>query len=146
VTGLFFVGLAMHLWEEGRFPGGLVEMITEHLHFTAISRTFGGIVTAALALLIVFVPLFFPDVPFLAMAAMMAGPLEAIVVLLLPISLYTFTYVIRQNLMHPASWVFAFLYMAFGLVGAEQIVIRVSGVVDNLANHLGRVGLSEWEA
>jgi hypothetical protein len=45
MVALFFVGLVMHLWEEGRFPGGFVEMITEHLHFTAISRTFGEIVT-----------------------------------------------------------------------------------------------------
>ena len=38
MVGLFFVGLVMHLWEEGRFPGGFVELITEHLHFTASSR------------------------------------------------------------------------------------------------------------
>jgi hypothetical protein len=150
MVGLFFVGLVMHLWEEGRFPGGFVEMITEHLRFTAMSRTFGEIVTAAYVLVIAFVPLFFPKVPFLAMAAMMLGIMEAIMhlamikmfrskhfyspglatalVLLLPISLYTFTYVIRQGLMHPASWLLAFLYMLFGLVVAQQIVIRASGV------------------
>jgi uncharacterized membrane protein len=48
---LFFIGLVMHLWEEGRFPGGFVEMITEHLHFTASSREFGEIVTAAYVLI-----------------------------------------------------------------------------------------------
>jgi hypothetical protein len=63
LAGLFFVGLVMHLWEEGRFPGGFVEMITEHLHFTASSRHFGEIVTAAYVLVIAFVPLFFPRVP-----------------------------------------------------------------------------------
>jgi hypothetical protein len=26
MVGLFFVGLVLHLWEEGRFPGGFVEM------------------------------------------------------------------------------------------------------------------------
>ena len=143
MVGLFFVGLVMHLWEEGRFPGGFVEMITEHLHFTAISRTLGEIVTAAYVLVIAFVPLFFPHVPFLAMAAMMLGIMEAImhtamikmfrlkhfyshglataVFLLLPISLYSFAYVIQQNLI-------AFLYMLFGLVIAQQIVIRASGM------------------
>jgi hypothetical protein len=42
-TGLFFIGLVMHLWEEGRFPGGFVEMVTENLRFAAISRTFGEV-------------------------------------------------------------------------------------------------------
>lgn len=150
MVGLFFVGLVMHLWEEGRFPGGFVELITEHLHFTAISRTFGEVVTAAYGLIIAFVPLFFPNVPFLAMAAMMLGIMEAIMhtamirmfrlkhfyspglatalVLLLPISLYSFAYVIRHDLMQPVSWFFAFLYMLFGLVVAQQIVIRASGM------------------
>jgi hypothetical protein len=49
-------------------------------------------------------------------------------VLLLPISLYTFAYAIRHDLMQPASWLFSFLYMLFGLMVAQQIVIRASGV------------------
>jgi hypothetical protein len=150
MVGLFFVGLVMHLWEEGRFPGGFVELITEHLHFTAISRHFGEVVTASYVLLIAFVPLFFPRVPFLAMATMMLGVLEVVMhvamikmfrlphfyspglatatVVLFPISLYSFVYVIRHDLMQPISWLFAFLYMLFGLVVAQQIVIRASGV------------------
>lgn len=150
MVGLFFVGLVMHLWEEGRFPGGFVELITQHLHFTAISRSFGEIVTAAYVLVIAFVPLFFPNVIFLAMAAMMLGIMEAIMhvamikmfrlrhfyspglatalVILLPISLYSFAYTIQHGLMQPMSWLFAFLYMLFGLMVAQQIVIRASGV------------------
>jgi hypothetical protein len=77
MVGLFFVGLVMHLSEEGRFPGGFVELITEHLHFTASSRHLGEIVTAAYVLVIAFVPLFFPRVPFLALATMMLGVLGA---------------------------------------------------------------------
>ncbi|WP_426528843.1 HXXEE domain-containing protein [Bradyrhizobium sp. McL0615] len=146
---LFFIGLVMHLWEEGRFPGGFVEMITEHLHFTASSREFGEIVTAAYVLILAFVPLFFPRVPFLTMSAMMLGIMEAImhtamirmfrlryyspglvtaVLVLFPISLYAFVYVIRENLLSPVSWLFAFLYMLFGLAIAQQIVIRGSGM------------------
>jgi hypothetical protein len=150
MSGLFFIGLVLHLWEEGRFPGGFVELIAEHLHVTASSRWFGEIVTAAYVLLIAFVPLFFPNVPFLAMSAMMLGIMEVIVhtamirmfrlkhfyspglatavFVLLPISLYPFTYVIRHDLMHPIWWLFSFLYMLFGLVVAQQIVIRTSGV------------------
>jgi Protein of unknown function with HXXEE motif len=150
MSGLFFIGLVLHLWEEGRFPGGFVELITERLHFTASSRWFGEVVTAAYALVIAFVPLFFPHVPFLAMSAMMLGVMEAVmhtamirmfrmkhfyspglataVFVLLPISLYTFAYVIAHDLMRPIWWLFSFLYMLFGLVLAQQIVIRGSGV------------------
>jgi hypothetical protein len=100
-------------------------------------------------LVIAFVPLFFPHVPFLAMATMMLGILEAVmhvamikmfrlkhfyspglataIFVLLPISIYTFAYVIRHHLMQSVSWLFAFLYMLFGLVLAQQIVIRASG-------------------
>lgn len=60
LSGLFFIGLVMHLWEEGRIPGGFVELIAEHLHFTARSRTFGEVVTAAGVLIIALVPLFSP--------------------------------------------------------------------------------------
>jgi hypothetical protein len=54
--------------------------------------------------------------------------LATAVLLLLPISLYTFVYAVRQNLMQPVSWLFAFLYLLFGLVVAQQIVIRASGM------------------
>ena len=165
LVGIFFVGLVMHLWEEGRFPGGFVELITEHLHFTARDRHFGEIVTAAYVLVIAFVPLFFPNVPFLAMATMMLGVLEAImhlamikmfrlprfyspglataVVVLLPISIYGLAYAVRHDLMQPHSWLFAFLYMLFGLIVAQQVVIRASGVkyTDFLRNV--RAALSE---
>jgi hypothetical protein len=34
----------------------------------------------------------------------------------------------RHDLMQPISWLFAFLYIPFGLVVAQHIVIRTSGV------------------
>jgi hypothetical protein len=150
MVGLFFVGLVMHLWEEGRFPGGFVEAITKNLHFTASSREFGEIITAAIVLIYAFVPLFFPQVPFLALAAMMLGVMEVImhiamirmfkmphpyspglataVVVLLPISLFTFAHVIRNDLVPPIYWLFAILYMLALLSIAQQIVIRASGM------------------
>jgi len=30
--------------------------------------------------------------------------------------------------MHPASWLLAFLYMLFGLLAAQQIVVTASGM------------------
>lgn len=150
MSGLFFIGLVMHLWEEGRFPGGFVELIAAHLQFKAISREFGEIVTAAYALLIAFVPILFPQVQFLAMSAMMLGIMEAIMhtamirmfrmkhfyspglvtvlVVLLPISLYTFFYVAIHHPMRPYMWILSFAYMLLGLMVAQQIVIRASGM------------------
>jgi hypothetical protein len=60
MSGLFLVGLVLHLSEEGRFPGGFVELITENLQFTASSRWFGEVVTAAYVQILSFAPLFFP--------------------------------------------------------------------------------------
>jgi hypothetical protein len=151
MVGLFFVALVMHLWEEQRIPGGFVEMVTEHLHFTASSREFGETVTAAVVLVIAFVPLLFPRVAFLAMAPMMLGVLEAVehvgvikvfrlkhfyspgmvtaVGLLLPISVYSIVYAVRNDLIQPpALWLLSFLYMFCTFIIGQQIVVRSSGV------------------
>ena len=54
--------------------------------------------------------------------------LATALVVLLPISIYTFAYVIEHKVMQPNAWLYAFLYMLFGLGVAQQIVIRASGV------------------
>jgi hypothetical protein len=151
MTGLFFVGLVTHLWEEQRIPGGFVEMVTEHLHFTASSREFGEVCTAGCVLVVAFVPFLLPQVAFLAMAPMMLGVLEAIehvgvikafrlkrfyspgmvtaVFVLLPISVFSITYAIENDLVHPSAlWLLSFLYMFVAFVAAQQIVVRSSGV------------------
>jgi hypothetical protein len=46
--------------------------------------------------------------------------LATAIVLLLPISIYAFAYVIRHDLMQPISRLFAFLYILFGLVVAQR--------------------------
>jgi hypothetical protein len=54
--------------------------------------------------------------------------LATAIVLLLLISIYAFAYVIRHDLMEPVSWLFGVPLHTFGLVVAQQIVIRTSGV------------------
>ncbi|MFC5835301.1 HXXEE domain-containing protein [Nonomuraea insulae] len=78
MAGLFAFALVLHLWEEGRFPGGFAAMITDKLGFTARSPHFGEIITATYVLVVAFVPLFLPNVAFLAIAPMMLGILEAV--------------------------------------------------------------------
>ena len=147
---IFFVGLVLHLWEEGKFPGGFTDMVTKSLNFTQINPHFGESITVIYVLIITFVPLFFPTVAFLAIAPMMLGILELFAHLagiklsgskrfyspglitaafvLVPISVYTIIYAIQNDLMQPLWWLYSFLYMLFGLLIAQQIVVRTSGM------------------
>jgi hypothetical protein len=46
----------LHLWEEGRVPGGFTDMIAARLGFTARSPHFGELITTAYVLFITLVP------------------------------------------------------------------------------------------
>lgn len=150
MIGIFFVGLVLHLWEEGKFPGGFTDMVTNALNFTQSNPHFGEGVTVFYVLIITFVPLFFPNVAFLMLAPMMLGVLELFahlagiklsgskrfyspglvtaVLILIPISVYSIIYAAQNNLMSPMSWLYSFLYMIFGLLMAQQIVVRTRGM------------------
>lgn len=54
--------------------------------------------------------------------------LATTLVLMLPPSLYAITHVVRQGLMRPVQWLHTFLCMLFGLMLAQQIVVRASGM------------------
>lgn len=150
LVGILFVGLILHLWEEGKFPGGFTDMVTKAINFTQINPNFGQGITVTYVLIITFIPLFFPKVAFLAMAPMLLGILELFAhlagiklsgskhfyspglvtaaLVLVPISVYSIVYVVQNNLMTPISWLYSFLYMFFGLMMAQQIVVRTSGM------------------
>jgi hypothetical protein len=146
---LFFLGLILQLWEEGRYPGGFTDLVASKLRFTQNNPHFGEMATVGIVLSLTFVPLFFPNVPFLVVAALRVGFLEALahiaaaaimlrrpyspgtataLLVLLPISVLGIAYVIRHDLMTPRSWVFAFLYMLSSLMLAQQAVVRASGM------------------
>lgn len=150
MVGLFFLAIVLHLWEEGKFPGGFTDMITKTLNFTSRNRHFGEIITASYVLLITLVPLFFPKVAWLAMAPMLLGILEVVahlaairmfklkkfyspglvtsLVVLLPISAYTIIYAVQNNQMQPIEWLYSLAFMAISLLIAQQIVVRMSGM------------------
>ena len=150
MVSLFFCAVVLHLWEEGRFPGGFTEMITRKLDFTQRDPHFGEFITADYVLIITFVPLFFPKVTWLAIAPMLLGIFEVIahlgairmfnlqrfyspglvtaVVVMLPISIYTIVYVVQNNLMQPVYWLFSLIYMVIGVMIAQQIVVRMNGM------------------
>jgi len=147
---LFDIGIILHLWEEGKFPGGFTTMITEKLKFTQKDPHFGSFVTAVLVLLIGFVPLFFTNVPFLIFAGIFLGYIESFahiaaikifdkkkpytpgmvsaLIVLLPISIYTTIYLVRHSLMAPWAWLCSVAYLVVCIVIAQQIVVRSSGM------------------
>jgi hypothetical protein len=149
-TALFFVAAVLHVWEEMRYPGGFPEMMMSRLNFAIPNRHAAEAIVAGYVLYLVFIPLFFPHVVWLAMASMLLGVLEAVahtaeiwlfrlkhyyspglvtaIVLLLPISIYGITYALRHDLMQPREWVYSLLYMAVGFAIAQGTVVRMSGM------------------
>ena len=75
-VALFFVALVLHVWEEMRYPGGFPEMVMSRLNFVIPNRHAAEAIVAGYVLYLVFVPLFFPHVIWLAMASMLLGVLE----------------------------------------------------------------------
>lgn len=150
LVGLFFTAIILHVWEESKYPGGFTEMITKKLNFTQKNPHFGEFVTGSYVLLIVFVPLFFPKITFLSMAALLLGVLEVFAhlaairmydkskyyspglmtafVVLLPISIYAILFVSDNALMRPIDWIYSILYMFGSLMLAQQLVVRISGM------------------
>jgi hypothetical protein len=149
-VGLFVAGVVVHLWEEGRFPGGFTRMITERLGFTQSDPRFGGLVTDLLVLLVGFVPFLFPGATFLVFAAVSLGFVESFahvvairmfrtgrpytpgmasaLAVLLPISVYTTWYLVASGLMEPQSWALALAYLLACVAVAQQVVVRTSGM------------------
>ncbi|WMT73480.1 HXXEE domain-containing protein [Bradyrhizobium sp. Ash2021] len=150
LAALFFIGIVAHLWEEERFPGGFTQLMTDKVGFTATNPHFGEMVLAAGVLALTFVPLFLPRVPFLVMASLLLGILEAIahtaaiwmfkldklyspglvtaLFVLLPLSLYGISYAVRNSLMTRGKWALSFLYMFGSLLLAQQLAVRASGM------------------
>jgi hypothetical protein len=155
---LFFVALVMHVWEESRYPGGFSEMVAEKLHFVSKDLHFGELITGSLVIVVGLVPILLQHVIWLSMAVMILGLLESVVhvaiiklfhlhrpyspgmmtavLLMLPISLYTVRYTVQHNLMPPLYWLLSFGYLLLGLMVAQRIVVRASGMryIDFLKN------------
>jgi hypothetical protein len=149
IDGLILVALVLHLWEEGKLPGGFTRMIAEKIHFTQADPYFGDMVTGLFALLIALVPMFFPNLMFMALAPVFLGFFElcahlaairispykfyspgmcTAVCVLFPISLLATIHIISHRLVPGITWLWAFLYMLCCLLCAQQIVVRTSGM------------------
>ena len=114
------------------------------------STVTGSSTADVLVLLIGFVPLLFPGVSFLVFAAVSLGFVESFahivairmfrkrrpytpgmasaLAVLLPISIYTTWYLVTNDLMRPASWACAIVYLLACVAVAQQVVVRTSGM------------------
>ena len=148
--GIFNIGLVIHLWEEGKFPGGFTKMITEKLNFTQSNPNFGSFITVLLVILVSFVPFFLSNISFLVFACITLGYIEAIahiiaikmfdkkvpytpgmisaVFILLPISIITTYHLISTDSMYPMAWAFSIIYLIVSVALAQRIVIQSSGM------------------
>ncbi|MFJ4017322.1 HXXEE domain-containing protein [Microbacterium sp. NPDC090014] len=149
-TGLMSLAVVLHLWEEGRFPGGFTDLIANKLNFTAKSRHFGEIVTGILVIVVLFIPFFFPQIVFMQVAALYLGFLEAFahvaaigifrlkkpyspgmltaVVLMLPIAITGIVIGSQQGLIDGLDYLWAGLYLILALAIAQFTVVRSSGM------------------
>lgn len=161
MVSLFFCVLVLHLWEEGKFPGGFADLMTGKLNLPQGDTHFGELVTSIYVLVLAFLPLLFPNLVWLALAPIMLGFLEAVMHVvaikmfnlprfyspgmvtalfaMLPISTYSVVYVVQNGLAQPLHWLYAILYMLVGLMLAQQIVVRMMGMkygefMKNVAN------------
>jgi len=149
LNGFIFIALMLHEWEEFKIPGGFAEMMTSNLNFSLVDLVSAKLLVAGVILAISFVPLFFPEAIWLAMAPMILGVLENVghfgmgrvfkreqfytpgmvtAILMLPISIYSIVYVVQNNLMPPAYWLFSLLYMFICVVSAQAAVITLNGM------------------
>jgi Protein of unknown function with HXXEE motif len=150
IVGLSFVALIAHVWEEFRFPGGFAEMVTARLNFALADPQVAKLIVVAYILYLAFVPLFFPGVIWLSMAAMLLGVLEPVfhvaaiklfhqknfyspglitaAGLLLPVGAYGIVYIVQHHLMKPWEYALSLLYMVIGLAIAQGTVVRMSGL------------------
>jgi hypothetical protein len=150
LVGIFFPAIILHVFEESKYPGGFTEMITRKLNFTQKNPHFGEFITGVYILLIVFVPLFFPNVTFLLLAPIIIGILEVTAHLaaikmfgfkgfyspglitaafvLLPIAIFGIAYSNIHHMVQPIEWLYAFIYVLGSLMLAQQVVVRMSGM------------------
>ena len=145
-----FIAITAHEWEEKLF--GFNELNAQNLGVSAteVSEGIGHFALFFLTLYVGVVPLFFPNVVWLAATAMVLGILELLSHLatirmnrskkispaglitaftVLPIlSIYGFYYLISNHLMHPIWWLYAFLNLFIPLIFAQVLSVKALGV------------------
>jgi hypothetical protein len=158
MVGLFFFAVTLHEWEELKFPGGFTEMVMKNIKLPAMDMGIPKILLVILTLYLGFVPMLFPQVAWMAAAPLILGVIEVFahlmatrmnqekkfyspgmitsLVIMLPVTVYGFYFLVNNNLMSLQYWLFAFLYLVVPLVAIQRFVVRMSGMkyIDFLKN------------
>ena len=147
---LFAIALTLHEWEEMHYPGGFVEMIVSKLKLPLQDLNTPKLILFLVTVFIAFVPLFFPNVAWLAMAPLLVGVVEAIahtaatrmnpsgrfyspgmvtaLVCMLPVSIYGIYFIVSNGLMQPIEWLYSLLYLFVPLIVAQATIVRSTGM------------------
>ncbi|MBT8340503.1 MAG: HXXEE domain-containing protein [Desulfatitalea sp.] len=149
MVGLIFPLYVLHELEEFKFPGGFAEMAMSSLDFSLPKPEASKLVVTLGIFTVAFVPFFFHQVAWLAIAPMLLGigelfahfgmvrlfklerfysPGMVTSVLMAPVSIYCIIYVIQNNLMQPVAWLFSILYIVTVFLIGQVTVVRINGM------------------
>lgn len=150
LVGIYFIAISLHEWEEMRFPGGFVDLVTSNM---GLELKNPGMAKAALfvaEMVVAFIPLFFPQVIWLCMAPLVLGYVEALAHLLairmnshhrfyspgmvtaifvmLPVSIYGTWYLAMDGMIEPIYWLYAALYLFAFVLGGQAMIVKSNGM------------------
>lgn len=149
MTGLICMAYALHAWEEFRFPGGFMETVGSNLNYSFSNPRSTELLVFTAIFCVSFVPFIFSHVAWLAMTPMLLGIMEVIAhfgmirlfklerfyssglisaLIMLPISIYSITYVVQNGLMHPVQWLFPILYLFMVMFISQLILLKINGM------------------
>ena len=157
---LFTIAITLHEWEEGRFPGGFVEMMTGKMGDVKIDPHLSHIAVDIGIVLYTIIPFFFYNIIWLFLAPMILGLLEFIMhiagikifhlkkpytpglitaILMGIISILAIVYLTLNIVTTPLDWIFGLLYTAIVFILMEVMVFSLNGinpkeVIKNLRN------------
>ncbi len=148
IVGIYCIALACHEWEELKFPGGFVELVTG---MTGIEIKNLGIAKFGLFLLTIYatvVPMFLTSWVWPAMMTIVLGYIETVehllaarvnrekfyspgmitaIILQLPVSIYGTYYIYHAGLVHGIYWLWAILALLVPLFGLQAAIVRSNG-------------------
>jgi Protein of unknown function with HXXEE motif len=150
ISCLMFIAVVAHEWEEQRYPGGFMEIMTSTFGIRSPVPKTALLGVDAYILIVVFVPIFFPTVGWLFMAPMYLGLFEAFIhtvgiklthrprpytpgmatalILLLPISVVGIVHAVSIDLLAAWEWPVALIYMAAGFAVMQSTLLHSVGL------------------
>jgi hypothetical protein len=150
LVGLYFIAISLHEWEEMRFPGGFVDLVTSSLGLDLKNPGAAKLVLFAAEMVVSFVPLFFPQVMWLCLAPLVLGYVETLahllatrmnarqrfyspglvtaVLVMLPISVFGTWHLASHGLAQPLDWLCAAAFLFAIVLCGQASIVKASGM------------------